>query len=63
MRVRSLLCFMLAAIAVSGCASQFMGTAPAATPQSSYVVGSYDSEAAIWLCKQGAKCSRVAVSD
>jgi len=47
-----------------GCATQFMGTAPALSPGKTYVAGSDQSEAAIWLCAtNGAECQQVNVTE
>lgn len=51
-----------AGVASVGCATQFMGTAPAQPAGSTYVAGSNDNRAAIWLCSaNGTDCQLVEI--
>jgi hypothetical protein len=47
-----------------GCATQFMGTAPGLTPGKTYVAGSDQNDAAIWVCAtNGAECQPVDITE
>lgn len=62
--MRLLITVIALAGASTGCSTQFMGTAPALTPGKTYVAGSAQSDAAIWLCTtNGAECQRVDVTE
>jgi hypothetical protein len=54
MGIREALGLGLCALALStaACSTQYMGTAPAASPQKTFVVGSYNNVAAVWSCKE-----------
>lgn len=56
--------FLALALSSAGCATQFMGTAPSAAPGKTYVVGSTNSKAAVWLCPTGGgDCKEVDVGE
>ncbi len=62
MKIHTILLVGALGAAGMGCTTQFMGTAPAAAPGKTYVVGAKQNRAAIWLCpKTGGECQRVDV--
>ncbi len=57
---------IFAAALLSGCAKQFMATAPAPSDAFVYVVGSHAGQAAAWVCPavpNGKECVEVTVHE
>jgi len=63
MRTNVLVVISVALATCMGCATQFMGSAPAAAAGSTYVAGSDSNNATIWICEANKECTNVDISE
>jgi hypothetical protein len=63
--MKPIVLLVIASAALVGCNRQFWGSAPATTPNHTYVVGSENAGAQVWLCQTDVKaeCTPVVVQE
>jgi hypothetical protein len=59
-----LLAAALLAMALTGCVTTFLGSAPATSPRKQFVVGQKAGSATVWACPEtGGDCQKVEIDE